>query len=434
MLNRIMYLYDKNVRINFIINLFDGSLFSFAMSLVSMVTVLPLLVHKIGGSNLAVGLIPVVWTLGFNIPQIIIANYASSLPFKKGLMLKTAFLQRVPWFLLALFSYFVIARIDASLGLLLFFFGFASAAVTGSMNLPGWFDLVAKITPVNLRGRLFAFRSIMGALMGIGGGVIVTSVLDSIEFPDNFALLFLLAFIVMMVSYSFLIHVREEQPNLPRNRVEGKIYIRRLLAIIREESHYRNFLVADALLISALMGDAFYTLNALQKFGLAEGSIGHFIIIMMMSMIIGNLVFGNIADRFGHKRNLFLAAISTTIISLTALFAQRIEIYYLVFIGSAFTVSLLQVSRLTIIAELCGEEDRPIYIALTNLITAPFILSGVFGGWLADRFGYDVVFIIACIFALTSAIWWWIKVPEPRRQKFELIASHVDGKSKYKIK
>jgi predicted MFS family arabinose efflux permease len=51
-----------------------------------------------------------------------------------------------------------------------------------------------------------------------------------------------------------------------------------------------------------------------------------------------------------------------------------------------------------------------------NMTTSPFILLGVLGGILAEWFGYDVVFSIAGIFALCSALWWLIKVPEPRKK------------------
>jgi predicted MFS family arabinose efflux permease len=51
---------------------------------------------------------------------------------------------------------------------------------------------------------------------------------------------------------------------------------------------------------------------------------------------------------------------------------------------------------------------------LTNMITAPFILSGILAGFIADRFGYNPVFALAGLFAMASMLWWWQKVPEPR--------------------
>lgn len=410
------YINNHTVRFNFTCNLFDGALYGFAMSLISMVTVFPVLIKKVGGSNLAVGLIPVIWIIGFNFPQILIANYASNQPFKKPLMLKTAFIQRLPWFVLSFIVFFFLTNVNPTMGLILIFSGFAASAVAGSLNLPGWFDLVAKVTPLGLRGRLFAYRSTLGALMGVGGGAIVSYVLDNFKYPDNFSLLFLLAFIVTMISYIFLMNIREKDANQSIEGLYRREYLKKLKIILKKESGFRNFLIADALLISALMADAFYTVNALEKFSLSEGYAGQFTMIMMITMILGNLIFGHLADRIGHKTNLMSAGFFIFAVCLVSIMAKTVMLYYLVFIGTSLTLSLINVSRLAIIAELCVEENRPIYIALTNMITSPFILFGILGGFLADHFGYNVVFLIAGIFALSSSLWWWRKVPEPRKK------------------
>ena len=288
------------------------------------------------------------------------------------------------------------------------------AALTGSINLPGWYDLVSKITPVRLRGRLFALRSILGGLLGMAGGYLVGHILDSIRFPDNFALLFFLAFVLMMISYLFVMMLREKHPNSARTMHSGRDYMKHLMNILKQQPQFRAFLVADGLMMAALMADAFYTVNALKKFSLSEGHVGIFLMIMMLSMIFGNLFFGNLADRFGHKKNLLVASGSSVVICLIAAWAPVLELYYLVFVGAALTTSLNQLSRLAIVVELCAEEERPVYVALTNLITAPFILTGLLGGVIADSVGYGPVFILAALFAALSMFWYWRKVPEPR--------------------
>ncbi len=416
MINFKRYPEAASVRLNFIANVCDGALFAFGMSFVSLVTVFPVLVKKVGGSNLAVGLIPVIWTIGFNIPQIFVANYAGRLVYKKGFMLRTALIQRIPWLLLAVAVFYPLTHLSPFSGLVVIFCGLGLAAIGGSVNLPGWFDLIAKITPLDLRGRLFAYRSILGAAFGIAGGGIVFWVLDTMSFPRNFAVLFLLAFLCMMSSYIFLMNLREDHPSRSGEHYPFRIYLYRLAGVIKQQRQYRNFLIADALLIVAMMADAFYTVNALDKFSLSEGYAGKFLIVMMITVVAANLIFGYIADRLGHRYNLLTAAISTSLICFLAILAPGVEWYYMVFVGSAITISLTQVSRLAIIAELSSEENRAVYIALTNVITAPFILMSILGGALADYAGYNIVFLIAGLSALMSSYWWWQKVEEPRKK------------------
>jgi MFS family permease len=406
---------DAKVKQNFFLNVFDGSIYSFAMSFVSLQTVLPVFVKKISGSDIAVGLIPVIWSVGFNFPQVFVSNHVRKLGFKKPWMLKTALLQRIPWLILAFLSYFLIENVDSETALLIIFAGLAIAAFGGSINLPGWFDLISKITPVQLRGRLFAYRSVLGAALGIFGGWAVSVILNSVSYPENFSLLFLLAFIVTMVSYTFLVFLKEDHPNHPQKNLTYGEFVKRLGSILKKERNFRNFIAADSLMMLALMSNAFLAVNAVEKFSLSDAYAGYFTIVMMLSMTFGSLYFGYLADKKGHKLNLVWASVFTLIACIAALTASTVEMYFICFAFSALTLTLTMVSRLTIIAEICGEDDRPTYISLTNLITAPFVLSGLLGGWIASSFGYDAVFVIAGIFAAAAFIWLKLKVKEPRK-------------------
>ncbi len=254
------------LRKNFIANVLDGAFFSFGLSFVSMQTVLPVFVKKIGGGNIAIGLIPVFWIIGFNFPQILIASYAQRFRIKKRLMLKTAMAQRIPWLLMAILSYFIIPRVNTHLRLILFFILFASAAISGSINLPVWFDMIAKITPVERRGRLFASRLILGAVLGIIGGVVVKHILDSINFPTSFALLFILAFCMMMISYFFLTILKERRSQARSQQLHILDYIRSLPKILIHERKYRNFLVADTLQYLSIMANAFLRFTLWKNF------------------------------------------------------------------------------------------------------------------------------------------------------------------------
>ena len=385
-----------------------------AMSLVSQQAVLPVFVKNIGGGNIALGLIPVFWTFGFNFPQVFIASYAQSLPRKKGLLLRTAMGQRLPWLLMAFIAFFVLRSAGSTLALVLFFGLFTLAAVGGSLNLPVWFDLIAKLTPVKARGRLFAARSIGGALLGILGGAVVSYVLGTFSYPENFGILLLSAFVVMMLSYLFLTTLREETDSPSGHSRRDWRYILTAPVILRREREFRNYLVADGLLIVASMCNAFFAVHAIRKFGLSDAYAGMFTIAMMASMIVGSSIFGLLADRFGHKVNLVISSAATVVACMTALVATSAVAYLIVFVCSAATVALATISRLPLIAELCPEEHRATSVALANLVTSPCILFGIAGGWIADRAGYESVFILAGSFSLTALIWLVTRVREPR--------------------
>ncbi len=402
------------VRRNFIANVGDGALYSMAMSLVSQQTVLPVFVRQIGGSNISIGLIPVLWTFGFNFPQIFIARHVQELPRKKRLFLRTAIVQRLPWLLLSIVSFLFLGRVSADVALVLFFCGFGLAAFAGSLNLPVWFDLIASITPVGIRGRLFAARSILGSLLGILGGLVATYVLGVLAFPSSFALLFLLAFCFTMASYLFLLRLDEGGGGPASHPARRGSLLPSLPRVLKTRINFRNFLVADALLITAGIANAFFTVHAFEKFSLPNVYAGAFTIAMMTSMIVASLLLGMLADRYGHRLNLVLSAAAMVIACTIALLAPGVGIYMIAFAGSACTLSVAAISRLPMIAELCTESERPSFVALANMVTSPFVLFGIVAGWLANRVGYEIIFIVSMVLALGAIVWLLRMVEEPR--------------------
>ncbi len=404
------------LRWNLAANLFDGSLYAFGMSFVTLHTVLPVLVEKIGGSNVAIGLITVVWTIGFNFPQILVANFVQKYEPKKTLMLITSMAQRIPWLLLSLTCFFLIGKVNKPMGLILFFVLFGLAAVGGSINLTAWFSLVMRITPVQLRGRMFAARAIVGAILGIIGGILVTEILGAVSYPDNFGLLFLIAFTCMMLSYVSLTTL-EEGKNRPRSPgMDYARFFRALPRILSSEHNFRNFMISDSLQIASTMAGAFYIVHAIQKFSLSYIYAGTFTVVNMVSMIVGNVFFGFIADRFGHKLNIILAGLSAFGAALTAIIAPSVEAYFLVFVFWTFMNGLNGVSRLPIIAEISPEDELPTHIALANMIDSPFALTGILAGFIANFWGYDLVFAVAALLAITSVVWLIVTFEEPRNK------------------
>jgi MFS family permease len=390
-------------------------MYAFGISFVAIQTVIPVMVKHISGSDFAVGLVPVLWTAGFNFPQIFIANHAQRFPYKMQLFLRTAFLQRVPWLLLALLSFFMLGRLSPTAGTLSFFFLFTLAAVTGSLCFPIWFDLIAKLTPVDLRGRLFAVRNLLGGILGVFAGVVVGWVLVGIAYPLSYGVLFALAVLFTSLSYWSLTRLSEEVASPVAGEVHNLEYYRNLPRILKGQKNFRNFLISDALLLAATMASAFYAVHAIQKFALSDSSAGLFTVMIMCSTIVGNMFFGYIADRYGHKVNLVLAGASTAVSCFAALLAPDQGLYLIVFVGLAFQIGLSGISRLSIVAELCSEEERPTYVALTNLVTSPFILFGLVAAGIAGQFGYDAVFFTAGLLAVASALWMAFKVEEPRK-------------------
>ena len=420
---------SATLRSNLRAHIMDGALFGFAMSLVSFNTILPVFIQQVGGGVVAIGSVPVLWTIGLNFPQVIFIRLIHSGGPIKPSVLRYGLLHRCSFFLLGMVTFFVVPHISstASVPLLLVLLFFT--AVGGSLGIPAWFHLFTKTTPMKLRGRLQGVRQLLSSSLGILGGTIVTFVLSVFPFPENFALLFIIAFSLTMMSYRYLHKLNEPSTETLNHSVGPSISILADgRAIILRDKNFRNFLLADAFTLMAMSASAFYAVFAIEQFNLPASYAGTFTVIVMAGMVVGNIVFGFLADSFGHKRNLMLLAGASAAGSIVAMSATNILVYGLTFFFMAWTLSLQGISRLSFVAELCTERDRPMYIALTNTVTAPTVAIGILFGWLARVFGFHAMFASAVCIGVLATAWFYFFVSDPRDDDRKIIRTERESK------
>src|SRR5687768_18008605 len=92
---------ERNFPWNFSVNLIDISFITLGMSLISRETIMPLLVSQMTDSKIAIGLIPAIYSLGFYLPQLLMANYTERLKRKKPfVMLLGGLGERAPYLII----------------------------------------------------------------------------------------------------------------------------------------------------------------------------------------------------------------------------------------------------------------------------------------------------------------------------------------------
>ncbi|MFA6456845.1 MAG: MFS transporter [Bacteroidota bacterium] len=403
-----------SLRENIRMHLLDGSLYVLGMSIVSFQTILPIFIKELGGSPLSIGSIQVLWTIGQNLPSLIIAHYIQRRVLFKPAMISWGLAHRLMLLVCSIAAYFLVGSISPDVAVPLFLlFIFLLPAIGSFSGLP-WFQVYTKTIPVKMRGRLMGIRQLLGSAGGALGGTIVAIVLATISFPGNFALLFLCAFIVTMASFYFLTRI-SEQPSVPvRSDLQQLNIIANAKRIIRTDRNYRNFLFADVFLLMSLTASSFYSVYAIEKFALPPSYAGTFTAIIMITNIAANIVFGIVGDSYGHKVNLLFFAVCSAGAGLFAIISTNILMYGFVFIFFACAVQLQAISRQSFLAEMCNEQDRPLYVGITNTFTAPAVMFGLLFGWLVPMLGYASVFFITTLLAAISFLILYRFVIEPR--------------------
>src|SRR5690606_9206539 len=210
---------EKNYRWNFVVNTLDGAFFWCGMSFISQAVILPLFVQNFTDNPIAIGMIPFIVMAGVYLPQLFMANIVERAPRKKFFPVTVGFyLERLPLLILPV-AVFFLAVSQPLLTLVIFFVLYAWQNLGAGLVIVGWQDMVAKIIPVDKRGRFFGLTNFIGNGTGILGALAVPFVLDRYAFPMGYVIAFSAAGGLILASWFFLSLTREPAVHSSKPRV-----------------------------------------------------------------------------------------------------------------------------------------------------------------------------------------------------------------------
>jgi MFS family permease len=404
---------DAAARRNFHLNAVEGALFIAGSSCISAQTVLPALVTRLGGDNVAVGAIGVIMYVGLFLPQLFAARYAQTLPWKKPWAIGFGAVQRVLILLMGISLTF--AAPGGSTGMLAtFMILFTLMQVATGICTPGWFDLFTKLTPVSRRGRLTGLRTSIGGLGGLLCGTLLTVMLSVWPFPWSYAGAFLLASVLQGTSLILQMGLREEAESPVMPRLGLGAYRRQLTTVLGSNPGFRRFLFSSVFIVLAALPMGFYTVYALRHFGASEAAVGEFTLLLVAVQVGSALVNGYVADHHGNRVVVLLAASAMLLANIWALVAPTLAAFHLVFVFAGVSLGSDLMARYNMSVEFGPVEQRSTYVGLMNTVLAPVYLLGLAGGWLIDRFGYELIFLLGICAALAAIVLFVWRVHDPR--------------------
>ena len=410
---------ERDYRWNFIFNALDGASFWFGYSFISVTVILPLYIKHFTDSPLLIGLLPFLYSAGALLPQLFTANMVERAPRKKFFPVNLGFfLERVPIFLMAPAAYFL-ATSQPGLALGLFFVLYAWHRFGAGFIIVGWQDMIAKIIPIDRRGRFFGITNFFGHGAGILGATLVPFVLERWEFPNGFVLAFGAAAVLILLSWLFIAQAREPAVRSSKPHVSQWEYLRSLPAVLRRDRNYRMYLIAKIFFaLSNSMATGFLVVYAVQTWQLPDGEAGSFTLALQVGLALANLFFGFLADRKGHKLSLEICwGLNALAIVLALLAPGPLWFYAIIFLSGAVTAATY-VSGISIVYEFTDAENRPTYIGLGNTLPGVFgSLAPLLGGWLAATAGYPPMFALAAAIGLVALGLLRFGVREPRKIK-----------------
>ena len=402
---------------NVVVNIFDGSLFGFGISgLASYVTIIPLFLSFLTESTALIGFVATLFHIGWQVPQLLTSSYVAGLQRYKPMVLAMTLVERVPYFGLALLA-IMIPRIGVDAALIVALLLLSVQALGGGFTGNAWQSMISKIMPPHRLGAFFGIQSACVNLFGAGGALLASVILERLDFPESFSLLFTLAGISLLLSFVGLALTYEPKSH-PRNVAEPvrwRQFGGRLRQILREDENFRWFLIARGLTALSLTAISFYTIFGIRRFDMSPEFAGILTSVLLVSNTLSSALIGWLGDRWGHRRVLIAANLLTVLGIAIALKASDVSWFYAVFALTGFVNSAQWSAIMTITVQFGSVAERPYYIGMANTFIAPVtIFAPIFGGWLVDAVNFELAFGIFALAGILSVLVYVFPMADPQ--------------------
>ncbi|WP_034384496.1 MFS transporter [Deinococcus sp. YIM 77859] len=360
---------------------------------------------RLGAPNAVIGLLPGIAAGGWMLPQLLVAARVRSLPYKLPVYRSAALVRMLTYLAMVV----VAATLAGQPTLCLALFVLAmllNALASGVAGLP-FLEVVSKTVPPERRARFFGLRNLYGGLLAFGAGLVVRGILGSdLDFPLNYALIFLLGTVAYTVGYGVFGRVSEPpDPPLPPGNFRDEL---RAIPQTLQDRYFRAFLVVRLLLAFASMCEPFYAVYALRELNYPAATLGTFVMALTGAAPLSNVVWQRVAERKGSRRIIRYAAFFAGLAPLVALAVGTAGLspwaYLLVFILSSVALQGFNLGHTNHLLNLAPPEARSRYIGTLNTLVGMALFAPVLGGLLADAAGYRAVFLLSA--ALFAAAWW----------------------------
>jgi MFS family permease len=276
--------------------------------------------------------------------------------------------------------------------------------------------MISKIIPPDSRGTFFGMQAGLANLFismsAIGAGYL----LNYLASPLDFAVCFFIASIFFTISWFALAQTREPEDTEKIIPEEKTHFWDDAKKVLSRDRNFNWFLTARILSQFATMGFAFYIIYALRDFHMTAVIAGYLTATLTISQTISNIGMGWLGDKIGHRAMLILGAVAAFLSAVLAWNATSIVWFYPIFILTGMANVSIWTNGMTMSVDFGTESERPIYIGLSQTLTAPAsIIAPILGGWIVDSAGFSPTFIISAILAFVMVGILVFLVRDPRK-------------------
>jgi MFS family permease len=359
-----------------------------------------------------VGVLSALRVLAITLPQLWAASVLVARPFKRPLLIWSSIGGRLPILVLAIATALWTATYR---WLVIGVLGLAVAAFYTSEGLNGvsWPALVGKVIPSEIRGRFFGFGQFLSSFGALGAGYVVRALLGQggASDPTRWAALFACGFVCLMLSVASMLFIREEADETLAPRVDLGHSGRAVVGFLRTQSWLRRLVAAQLVLGAAAATFPFFVVRARELVAGGDQVIGLFLVVQNLGGVTAALVCGQLIDRIGSWLALRVVAVAQVAALSAAILASTLGAVQAFYIGAFALLGFVGGSSWwsfsAYLLDMAGDEQRPIYLAASGVLTSPLFLSSILVGGLFEWVAGEVVFAAALGLSVAGASLAW---------------------------
>ncbi len=251
-------------------------------------------------------------------------------------------------------------------------------------------------------GTVSGWQFFVHRIAGVVGGLIASRLLAVWAWPENFALVFVLGGIVIMLGNLIILRIAEPATT-PRVSSESlRAFTRSLAVQVTRNRDFTKLLVVVALtgLLQSVLN--FYSVYAFDAVALPLAAAGLLAAVGFVASAFGALLGGPVGDRKGH-RALLRIALTIYLVSLILLVPTWQPAFYAAWILGNAAFFAMMVARINLAMDLAPAGDKGTYTMVVYLVAQPVLgISAVGAGALIDLAGYLPFFAVTLVLTLLA--------------------------------
>ncbi len=385
---------ERARRRSFWLGVVNGALSDASLGLIDMTVVVSVLAANLVGSEALVGLLISLFGVGWWWPSLympwLLEGKARKLPwYRASAVVRVSSFAGVG---AVLFSPLPGANPALAFWLVaLLVFTMTSAG--GISQIP-FLDIVAQNVPIHRRGIFWSLRQGGGAVLSVGGALLVRALLDparGLPFPRGHAWLFVIGAVIhggAVLVFSF----SHEEPRAPRpRRMTPRMHAVRGARLLTRDRRFLAYAVVRAVLTLGAMGTPFLALFCKSRFGMTDRDTASFLILTTAANVVLPFVWGAICDRWGSRAALRVCSVLVALSGACALTAcglgpgpgARVALG-LAFVSGYGVTTCAFTALQNHLLELAPARKRETYLGFSNILAIPLAFTSILAGAIAE--------------------------------------------------